>query len=111
MAVARAVQATAAAMGKHDNRARFVRKIEIALEHDLASRIAGQSLIKRSYVRIVHCIVPFQNGLPRIGGFADRLHREREGLRHFPRFPFGGGFEGFDGPRLVEMQDGVELVR
>src|ERR1700704_4550166 len=40
-----------------------------------------------------------------------RLHREREGLRHFSRFPFRRGFERFDCPRLIEMEHGVELVR
>ena len=40
-----------------------------------------------------------------------RLHREREGLRHLSGFPFRRGLKRFDGPRLIEMEHVVELVR
>src|SRR5262245_37497899 len=38
-------------------------------------------------------------------------HSERERLWYPACLPFGGGLERCDGPRLVEVQDGVELIR
>jgi hypothetical protein len=34
----------------------------------------------------------------------------RKGLGHFALLPAGSTFQWLDGPRLVDMDDGVELV-